>query len=172
MSARTFAAALLLTLAMACAPHGDEAASASPLFAARAVFPGLDGRNVALASYRGAPLIVNFWARWCVPCRTELPELAVLQAKHGARGLKVLGIALEDAADAEKVREFLVAYEATNVPSLLAGGKGLDLIRALGNEQALLPFTLVVGRDGEILLRKIGRFGQRDFLAVEAKLLP
>jgi thiol-disulfide isomerase/thioredoxin len=167
------AAALLLTWATACgASHGDKAAAESPLFAASAVFPGLDGRDVALASYRGAPLIVNFWARWCVPCRAELPELAALQAKYGARGLKVLGIALEDAANADKVREFLVAYEAANIPSLLAGGKGIDFIRALGNEQALLPFTLVIGRDGEILLRKIGRFEQRDFLAIKAKLLP
>jgi len=163
---RRLAAALLLACAAAVACAAD---TADALFAA--TFPGVDGKAVALAAYRGKPLIVNFWSRACPPCRTELPELAALRKEFAARGLVVLGVALEPAENAKKVRDFLYAYEV-DFPSLLAGGQGIDLMQALGNEKALQPFTLVVGRDGGVLSRKIGPFSRADFLSVRDRLLP
>ena len=58
---------------------GAHAASSDALFAAK--HSGSDDKPVALESFRGKPLIVNFWARWCAPCRVEIPELAKTQDK-------------------------------------------------------------------------------------------
>jgi thiol-disulfide isomerase/thioredoxin len=91
---------------------------------------GSDDKPVALESFRGKPLIVNFWARWCAPCRVEIPELAKTQDKYARRGLTVIGIGLEDKA--ESVRDFMKAYEM-NYTVLLAKTGGIELMQALGN---------------------------------------
>ena len=134
-----------------------------------AALGGIDGRPVKLAGFRGKPLVVNFWARWCVPCRAELPELTALQEEFAGRGLLVLGIALEEEAD--KVRDFLAAHGAKHRVAL-APSQGIALMRSLGNENALLPFTVLIGRDGGIVLRRLGIFGREDFRAVAEKMLP
>jgi thiol-disulfide isomerase/thioredoxin len=131
-----------------------------------------DVRNdetVEFARFRGKPLIVNFWARGCPPCREEIPELMALQKKYATQGLAIVGIALEN--DPLKVREFLAAYEVT-YPVVLAPGQGVSMMKALGNDRELLPFTLIVGPQGEIVLRKPGRFRQDDFESVADALPP
>lgn len=126
----------------------------------------IHGEPMALSQFRGKPLIISFWARWCVPCRDEFPEFMALQKKY--RGLTVLGIALED--DPVKVREFLAAYEV-DYPSALAGEQGIALMKAFGNDEALLPFTLLIDRRGEVVLSKRGVFKKSDFQGVSKKLL-
>jgi len=49
--------------------------------------PDLEGHQVVLGHYRGQVVLVNFWATWCAPCRTEIPDLMKLQAKYGAAAL-------------------------------------------------------------------------------------
>jgi cytochrome c biogenesis protein CcmG/thiol:disulfide interchange protein DsbE len=58
----------------------------------------VDGHQAALSDYRGRPVIVNFWASWCVPCREEFPLLAAARAQHEAEGLEILGIIHDDSA--------------------------------------------------------------------------
>ncbi|MDR1849274.1 MAG: TlpA family protein disulfide reductase [Zoogloeaceae bacterium] len=126
------------------------------------------GAPMPLSSFRGKPLIVQFWARWCVPCRDEFPELTLLGKKYKKQGLIVLGIALEE--DPVKVREFLAAY-GVNYPAALAGNQGASLMQTLGNEKGLLPFTLLINRKGEVVLRKYGVFKKSDFQGVAGKML-
>lgn len=141
-------------------------ADSSALFAA--TLTGLNDQPVALDQWRGQPLIVNFWARWCGPCRAEIPELAKLRQAYRARGLEVIGIGIEDKI--EPVRDFAKAYDM-NYPILLAKDKGFDLMRALGNTKMGLPFTVAIDRTGELVVVKMGSIkGDELVAAAEAAL--
>ncbi|MDP2809517.1 MAG: TlpA disulfide reductase family protein [Rhodocyclaceae bacterium] len=142
------------------------AASSDALFAAK--LSSSDDKPVALESFRGKPLIVNFWARWCAPCRVEIPELIRTHDKYRKKGLVVLGIGLEDKA--ESVRDFMKAYEM-NYPVLLAGDKGIELMQALGNSKAGLPFTIAVNRRGEIVASKLGAMNKAELEAAAEAVL-
>ena len=151
--------ALLIALP-AFAVSAADLPSAAPLFAL--TLPALDGQSVALASFKGKPLLVNFWARWCGPCRKEIPDLAALQAKYRGRGLRVVGIAVEDADKREQLREFGRAYEM-NYTSLIGGSEeSIELMKALGNGNAGLPFTIVIDRAGRIRSSELGAMDQAE----------
>lgn len=120
------------------------------------------GQPANLARYRGQPLVVNFWARWCGPCRTEIPDLIAERARLRGTGLQVVGVALDDKPDA--VRDFAKAYDI-DYPVLLAKEGGIDLLRQLGNPQAGLPFTLVINRKGDIVASKLGPMSRQEMAA-------
>jgi thiol-disulfide isomerase/thioredoxin len=153
----------VLALLAAGAVH---AASGDPLFAA--TLSGTDDQPVALETFRGKPLIVNFWARWCAPCRVEIPELIKTQEKYRKRGLLVIGVGLEDKA--ESVRDFMKAYEM-DYTVLLAKNGGIELMQALGNTRAGLPFTVAIGRRGEIVASKLGAMNRAELDAASEAAL-
>ncbi|MDP1735503.1 MAG: TlpA disulfide reductase family protein [Sulfuritalea sp.] len=160
-----FPVALLLACCGACATAAGNISSA-PLFAATLF--DLDNKTVAFAAYKGKPLIVNFWARWCAPCRVEIPELVDIQTRHQARGIEVIGVNLE--SDAPPVRDFAKAYDV-NYTVLLTRDKGIALMQALGNPKAGLPYTVVVNRKGEIVASKLGAMNKAELeAATEAAL--
>jgi len=134
-----------------------QATNSDALFAAK--LDSSDGKVVALETHRGKPLIVNFWARWCAPCRVEIPELVKTQDKYRKRGLVVIGIGLEDKA--ESVRDFMKAYEMSYTV-LLARDGGIELMKALGNTRAGLPFTVAIDRRGEIVAIKLGAMNRAE----------
>lgn len=158
----------LLVLLLGLLPLPAMAVDSGALFAANLV--DQDGKPVALASLRGKPVLVNFWARWCPPCRKEIPDLAASQARYKDKGLVVVGIAIEDVAGAEKVRDFAKAY-GMDYTILLGGDQGLSLLRALGNESAALPYTLVLNRSGQIVATRLGVMKKPEMEAAIEKAL-
>ena len=151
--------ATLVFALVAASTAADEMPSSAPLFAA--TLNDLDDKPVALERYKGKPLIVNFWARWCGPCRVEIPELIAIRKAHKGK-LEVLGIGIEDKADAAK--EFARAYEM-NYPVFVAREKGIPLMQALGNTKGGLPFTIVIDRDGQVVQKKMGIMKKTDLEA-------
>jgi thiol-disulfide isomerase/thioredoxin len=132
------------------APAGKGAAALAALMSAR--LPDLEQRAQTVGQWRGKVIVVNFWATWCAPCREEIPLFVKLQKKYGERGLQFVGIAIDEPA---KIRPF-AAELGMNFPVLVAGADAIDLTRKLGNRAGVLPFTVVVDRDGKVVSTEIG----------------
>jgi thiol-disulfide isomerase/thioredoxin len=114
--------------------------------------PDVGGVGHSLGQWRGRVLVVNFWATWCAPCREEIPGFVRLQERHGARGLQLVGIAIDQPGKvADFAREFRMNY-----PVLIGGMETLELLRRAGNQQAVLPYTLVIDRAGNLVSRQPG----------------
>jgi len=143
----------------------DEQLSSAPLFAA--TLSDLDDKPVALSRYKGKPLIVNFWARWCGPCRAEIPELIHFRKQHKGK-VEILGIGIEEKA--EPAKEFAKAYEM-DYPVFVAKDKGITLMKELGNTKAGLPYTLFIDRNGQVIQKKMGLVRKTDLEAVTPQLL-
>lgn len=120
-----------------------------------------EGSSLALESFRGHPLLLNFWATWCPPCLREMPALDRVAAEQAARGWRVLGLAVDNL---EPVRQFL-ARQPVRYPVALVGAEGVALSRQLGNTQGGLPFTVLIAPDGRILKRKLGETSHAELTA-------
>lgn len=102
------------------------------------------GRYIRLSDYRGKVVLVNFWATWCPPCRTEVPDLIKLQRDYRSRGLQVIGVTYPPQKLAE-VRRF-VRSAKVNYPV----GLGTKETKLLFTQSETLPMTIVIGTDGRI----------------------
>jgi thiol-disulfide isomerase/thioredoxin len=116
------------------------------------------GARLSLSTFRGRPLLVNFWATWCPPCVEELPLLEAFYQENKSNGWQVVGLAVDRL---EPVQAFL-ARQSLGYPMALAGMAGISLSKSMGNVEGGLPFTVVLGGNGAMLGRKIGRISPQD----------
>lgn len=116
------------------------------------------GPRLAMQSLRGRPLLINFWATWCPPCVEELPLLDAFYRENKVNGWQVVGIAVDKLAP---VQAFL-SRQPLAFPVVLAGMEGLALSKNLGNQAGGLPFSVLVGADGSLRQRKIGKLSEHD----------
>ncbi|MEO6226407.1 MAG: TlpA disulfide reductase family protein [Thermomonas sp.] len=105
-------------------------------------------------SWVGRPTLINLWATWCAPCLKEMPELQAFVGEQGSTGVRVVGIALDDAA---AVNEFLHAH-AINYPSLVDAPGTADAGVRLGNPAGVLPYTVLIDAKGRLQKTRIGPF--------------
>ena len=119
----------------------------------QAEWPTPQGGTLAMKSLAGRPLLLNFWATWCPPCVEELPLINDFYAKNKGNGWQVLGLAVDKL---QPVQAFL-QKSPLDFPVGMAGLAGTELTRTMGNPAGALPFTVVLGADGSILHRKMGR---------------
>jgi thiol-disulfide isomerase/thioredoxin len=126
-------------------PPAKQIASQVPLrIADRQVY------EEVLAKHKGQPILVDFWATWCVPCTEQFPHTVELHAKYAAKGLAVVSVSLDDPADEAKVKAFLEKQRAT-FDNLLSkwGGDGPSFenfdIRA-----GTIPHYKLYDRDGQL----------------------
>lgn len=109
------------------------------------------GDSVALSARRGKVVLLNVWATWCHPCRTEIPELVALNKKYGSRGLEIIGVSV-DAASADSdvqgfVKEFAMDYTVWLDPEDIISTRFL----LVG-----VPTTFLIDREGILRWRKTG----------------
>ncbi|MBT5560244.1 MAG: TlpA family protein disulfide reductase [Proteobacteria bacterium] len=113
----------------------------------------LEGTMRSSDEWNGKPLLVNFWATWCVPCRKEMPALMELHEKYADQGFEVIGIAADEL---EKINVFL---EKTPVSYPLLYGEMtsvFELSDSYGNTIGVLPHSAFVDRDGVVRHTKVG----------------
>jgi thiol-disulfide isomerase/thioredoxin len=133
------------------APGQEPRAPAVPEQLPQIALPGLDGKVHTLSDWRGRPLLINFWATWCEPCRREVPLLRALKRKQTALGLEVVGIAI-DSPDA--VQQY-VASHGIDYPVLVGEKDGFAAITAFGMDTGL-PFSVFSDRSGRVVTLKVG----------------
>lgn len=117
------------------------------------------GQMQAMNQWQGKPLIINFWASWCVPCVQEMPELAALQKELSPKGVALIGIGIDSP---DNIRQF-AAERQIDYPLLIGGMSGTELSRQLGNKTGGLPFTVLIGSDGKIKKTYLGILNFKQF---------
>ena len=144
----------------------DEAAATEPSAPLPEVLPAIsladtEGTMRTLGDWSGKPLMVNYWATWCAPCRREIPLLNELRAEALAPGLEIIGIAVD-------FRDDVLAYAKEtpiHYPLLIGEEDGLAAVQAMGMQPAF-PFTVFADRRHRIVTVKVGEL-HRD----EAELI-
>jgi thiol-disulfide isomerase/thioredoxin len=135
------------------APAAPDATVTLPAVVLDTEFQSIDGHPIKLANYSGKVLLVNLWATWCGPCRSEIPELVKLHKEYRAKGLQVVGLSTEDPEfSAEGVKTFAQEFKM-DYP---VGWVSQDVAVALMQGRGSIPQSFVISRDGRILKRFIG----------------
>ncbi len=152
---------LTMVLAVAMAPACAMSEGAGPPRIDEPIRPysaaTLAGDTVSLASFPGQVVLLNLWATWCAPCRSETPYLQSLSEEYGPEGLEIVGISMDtgDAADqvAMFVEEYGVTYTILHDPKML----GMEIYQVLG-----LPATFLIDREGVLRWMRYGPIPEGD----------
>lgn len=153
------------------AAAGDSAAAAvtheaTPEELPAITLPDAKGTPRSLSSWIGHPLVINFWATWCEPCRREIPLLQTLR-RRARDHLEIVGIAVDDRdAALQYVRRMSIDYP------VLAGGEsaGLAAVNAFGVQAAVLPLSVFADGRGRIVAVKVGEIHPDDAQLILARL--
>ena len=149
-------AALALALLTACTNDRAQPAGAArsidvgePAPAYKAV--SLAGDSVSLSGQRGKVVLLNVWATWCHPCRTEIPELRKVHATYAGRGLHLVGVSVDAQGSNDAIRAFMNDFEMNYEVWLDPDERILSTFLVVG-----VPATFLVDRAGVLRWRKIG----------------
>jgi len=149
----TVLAAVAAALLGCGSPERPAIGAAAPAYSA----PTLEGDTVSLDDLRGEVVLLNLWATWCVPCRTETPYLQSVFERYRDRGLRVVGVS-QDVGDARGdihafVEEYGVTYTILHDPRM----RGLDIYRVNG-----MPGSFLIDREGVLRWLQYGPIREGD----------
>jgi thiol-disulfide isomerase/thioredoxin len=151
---------LLIVIGMALVARAGDAA---PELALR----DLVGAEHKLAEYRGKPVVLNFWATWCVPCAAEMPLLNEMQKRYKSRVL-FLAASIDDDDMKPEVEAFIKKHQAEALTVMM--GATIDSLREFGLKQ-VMPGTVFIDAEGNIVDRVSGKLQRADFTARLKKLV-
>jgi thiol-disulfide isomerase/thioredoxin len=112
-------------------------------------FVDVNGQPVDSSKLLGKVVLVDFWATWCLPCESEIPQLAVWQNAYGPEGLQILGLSMDDSAS--PVKSYL---EKRKIPYPIAMADE-KTIASFGGVLGL-PANIIIGRDGKLIDKQVG----------------
>jgi len=117
-----------------------------------------------LTRHRGKPVMVNFWATWCEPCRDEYPMVNQLARTYGPQGLVVVGISLDDDAEMGLVRRFLARMNPIFPNYRKKPGNDEPFMNSVSPEwSGAIPATFFYDRDGQQRARLVGEHNRAAF---------
>lgn len=123
----------------------------------------LDGDSVSLAGQRGKVVLLNVWATWCHPCRSEIPELRAIHSAYRERGLELIGVSVDTDGTDDAIRAFMRDYQMTfpiwRDPDERVSAQFL----VVG-----VPATFLIDRNGVLRWRKTGPIAPGDTSLVSA----
>jgi thiol-disulfide isomerase/thioredoxin len=141
-----FALSLLMLAGVLCTPAPAVALPLAPKFAA----VSLDGKPVSSSKLAGKVYIVNFFASWCPPCRSEIPDMVALQTMYGLKGFTFIGVAVNETEP--KIRDFISKNQIT-YPVVMADDK---IVAAFGRYAEgginAIPTSFVVNSSGRVTM--------------------
>lgn len=129
-------------------PMRDRSAVTLPLAPDFSV-TDLSGQTLQLSRYRGKVVLLNFWATWCAPCRSEIPRFVDLQNRYDREGLQIVGISLDEEP---KLVHTFYRQSKMNYPVAIGDAK---LAEQYGGILGL-PVSFLIGRDGRIYAKHVG----------------
>lgn len=106
----------------------------------------------------GEITLINFWASWCAPCRHEMPIFETMFRQSKSEGFQVIGIAIDSP---DKTQAMLDSMDIS-YPILYAEQTGMELMELTGNPQGLLPYSLLIDKNGVVLQQVLGRISADD----------
>jgi peroxiredoxin len=125
----------------------------------------MNGKDVALSTYRGKVILLDFWATWCGPCKIEIPGFVEMYTKYGPQGFVVLGVSVDDPVS--KLKPFVDQFKM-NYPVLL--GLNRDDVKNAFGPPVGFPTSFLIGRDGKICQQHTG-FAPKEQFEREIKAL-
>jgi thiol-disulfide isomerase/thioredoxin len=146
---------------LASAPSPADGTAETPLAALPVRIPevlpdfslsNLQGQPTSISTWAGRPLVINFWATWCAPCRREIPLLKSLAGEWAAQQVAVVGIAVDHR---EQVMHFADQFKIS-YPLLIGEQDALDVAAKLGVPSPAFPFTVFTDRRGEVVALFLG----------------
>ena len=143
----------------AMAADTDNASGLDGKVAPALTLADLNGNKVSLASYKGRPLVVDFWATWCGPCKVEIPWFEKLHEQYSSQGLEILGVSTDDLDRDDPAKLFTQKRDIAdfaskmhmNYPVLL----GEDAVEDKWGIDAM-PTTFFIDRNGKIVASTVG----------------
>lgn len=157
MTIRSTIAGALLALVLPLAASAQQVGQPAPPFD----LPGA-GKPVRLAELKGKVVYLDFWASWCAPCKQSFPWMNEMQAKYGAQGLQVVGVAVD--AKRSDAEEFLKGSPAQFTVAFDTKGEWPKAYAIKG-----MPSSFLIGPDGRVLLAHTG-FKDADKKVLEERI--
>src|SRR5271168_2048807 len=123
----------------------------------------VDGKKVSLSDYKGRPVVVNFWATWCGPCKVEMPWFEEFRKQYAAQGFEVLGLTDDVEEGKEKIAK-VVGKIGVTYPILMTDGKVQEAFGGLD----VLPMSFYIDKNGVIVAETAG-LGPKDEVEAHIK---
>ncbi len=164
MFRRSIAVSIIVLAVLIGCTRSDERSTAASGDAPNFKIQDLNGRTVQLSDFKGKPVVLDFWATWCQPCRDSIPGMAKLNADYADKGLVVLAISVGGDA-AEDIRAFQKEHGMTY--TVLLGTEDVsDQYRV-----RTIPMVVVIDKSGKIVKRFLGSGNEAEIEMIVRQLL-